>query len=615
MRPAVPSAAPSAPPASPRTGRLATDTLATQGAPPSSVRLSDLVSKVQAAQAQPQQPSSAIDDLFEKVGNGFEGGVDRFEAAVERNAHAMADGVAGVPVLAEIAQAQAWLGTEAAQILGGVAKGAGGFVGGIALMVAHPVDTVKGLYALAEHIPLLPLNPFRAAHAAYDIAFEGADVARTLDAHLNPVEVFKSDAAFGKALVKGLVEPYAQAIDQGKYAEALGRGVFEIGSLVLGSGTGASAKGAAVSKAAGVLDDTGRVLGKVAGKQRVAKLLGSEYALAGESAFKRFAAGLNEQKALEAGRAMNAERAARLAKLNGAAFFDEIKAMPVEKLKELAKLEPAVIDRFDVLLESRQRVGLRDINAALAKHGVKASGPTKQWESALGKAQKESLRQAASGAKTFTSLGDLHDLNRARVNVTRFQPEKLRAMADDVMNELKTRYPDRQFRFVLKDEGLADEVLRNPDQLYKGRINLRIHDVTGGVQGGAFELQLGPQQVTDFWEKPFRIGQGPNDFNLHDAVYKGVDAIKQPEDLARVGRAFNPAKPLAADEALAAGKAAVAGTMDAYKLQLADALAQAEAGVPLNYAGTRALRDRIATIYHALEDSPTRPPGLAGVAP
>ncbi|MNY41973.1 hypothetical protein D3C86_1768240 [compost metagenome] len=66
---------------------------------------------------------------------------------------------------------------------------------------------------------------------------------------------------------------------------------------------------------------------------------------------------------------------------------------------------------------------------------------------------------------------------------------------------------------------------------------------------------------------------------------------------------------------MAAGKAAVAETIDAYKRQLADALEQAEAGIPLNYADTQPLRDRIATIYHALEDSPTRPKGLAGMAP
>lgn len=633
LRTAAPSAAPTASLSTPQTGRLEGDTLTAKTAPQAAPSLSDLVSKVQAAKAQPAEDASAIDRLFKKVGGGFEAGVNWFETAVARDAGAVADSVKGVPLLGEIAQAQAWVSTQSAQLLGGLVKGAGSFVGGIAQMIAHPVDTVKGLYSLAEHIPLIPLNPFRAAHAAYDIAFEGADAAKTLNEHLNPVEVFKSDAEFGKALVKGLVEPYNASIDEGKYAEALGRGIFDIGSLVLTSGAGGSAKGAAVgaeaavgavsklerggaiAKAATVLDDGARVLGKVAGKERVAKLLGSEYAVAGESAFKNFTTSITQQKALEAGRMMNAERAVQIAKLNGPAFFNEIKAMPVEKLRELAKLEPTVIDKFDTLLESQQRIGLRDINAALAKHGAKASGPTKQWESALGKVQKDSIKNAAIGFDSFASLGDLNDLNRARVNVSSFRPDQLRAMADDVTNEFKTRYPDRQFRFVLKDEGLADDVLRDPERLYKGRINMQIQDVTGGAKGSAFELQLGPQQVTDFWDKPFKIGDSPNAFNIHDAVYKGVWTIDKPDDLARVGRAFNQGKSLSADEAIAAGKAALSETMAEYKAQLADVLKQAEAGVPLNYADTQPLRNRITTIYHALEDSPTRPQGLSGMAP
>lgn len=637
MRTASPSPAPvpsqTSPLKAPQTGRLSGDSLATTTTPQQAQSLTDLVSKVQSAQAKPAPEATGVDRLFKKVGDGFEAGVNWFEKAVARGSGAMADSVKGVPLLGEIARAQAWVSTQSAQILGGIVKGAGSFVGGIANMVAHPIDTVKGLYSLAEHIPLLPLNPFRAAHAAYDIAFEGADASKTLNAHLNPIEVFKSDAEFGKALVQGLVEPYKKSIDEGKVAEAVGRGIFDIGSLVLTAGAGGSAKGAtvgaeaavgavgrlerggAIAKAAATLDDGARVLGKVAGKERIATLLGSEYAVAGESAFQRFTTSLAQHKALETGRVMNAERAAQIAKLNGPAFFNEIKAMPVEKLKELAKLEPTVIDKFDTLLESQQRIGLRDINAALEKYGAKASGPTKQWDSALGKVQKDSARLAASGSDSFASLADLNDLNRARVNVPKFNPDQLRLMADDVMHELKTRYPEKQFRFVLKDEGLADDVLRDPERLYKGRINMQIQDVTGGTKGSAFELQLGPQQVTDFWDKPFRIGDSPNGFNIHDAVYKGVDTIKAPDDLARVGRAFNPGKALSPDDAVSAGKAALAETMGAYKEQLTSAMAQAEAGVPLNYAGTQGLRDRIATIYHALEDSPTRPQGLVGMAP
>lgn len=160
-------------------------------------------------------------------------------------ANSVAATVKDVPLLGSVAQGAAWLVSQQAQVGVGILKGAGTLVGGVATMIVHPVDTAKGLYALAEHIPMLPVNPLRVAHAAYDVTVEGKSARETFAKALNPFEMLKDDAEFGKALVKGIVEPYKESIDKGKYGEALGRGIFDIGSIVLTAGGGAAVSGGA----------------------------------------------------------------------------------------------------------------------------------------------------------------------------------------------------------------------------------------------------------------------------------------------------------------------------------------------------------------------------------
>ena len=169
--------------------------------------------------------------------------VDWTVDSVASGARQAAGALKDVPVLGHVAAAGAWVTSQQVELVGGILKGAGTMVGGVANMVVHPVDTVKGLYALAEHIPLLPVNPLRVAHAAYDVTVEGKDARETFGKALNPLEMLKDDAEFGKALVKGVIEPYGEAIEKGKYAEAVGRGIFDIGSIVLTAGGGAAVSG------------------------------------------------------------------------------------------------------------------------------------------------------------------------------------------------------------------------------------------------------------------------------------------------------------------------------------------------------------------------------------
>jgi hypothetical protein len=278
--------------------------------------------------------------------------VDWYEDTVSTQAKKAASVFKDVPVLGQIAAGGAWLAEQQAQLGGGILKGAGTLVGGVANMVVHPVDTVKGLYSLAEHIPLLPVNPLRVAHAAYDVTVEGKDARETFGRALNPLEMLKDDAEFGKALVKGIVEPYGESIEQGKYAEAVGRGIFDIGSIVLTAGGGAAvsggAKGAQVasvaSKAgrgaeiASVASKAGEVAGAASKAGEVANAAsrigkGAEVANAGKAAEAAQAA-----KAAEAAQAAKAAEAAQAAKAAEAAQAGKVaEASQAGKAAEVAQ--------------------------------------------------------------------------------------------------------------------------------------------------------------------------------------------------------------------------------------------------------------------------------------
>jgi hypothetical protein len=105
--------------------------------------------------------------------------------------------------------------------------------------VTHPVETASGIYAMAEHVPLmggLVPNPLKLAHAGVDVMFNGADPKSRLETVMDPGKSLQDDAKFGKALVKGFIEPYKKSWSEGKYFEVAGRATFDIGSMFIGAG-------------------------------------------------------------------------------------------------------------------------------------------------------------------------------------------------------------------------------------------------------------------------------------------------------------------------------------------------------------------------------------------
>lgn len=120
-------------------------------------------------------------------------------------------------------------------------KGALGFIGGVFKGVGNAaIDTAGGLVTFGKVVVggiVKPKKTLQWVGGGIDYAFS------------HPGKAAKAvfvDLPIG--LVKGVVNPYAEAIKQGKYGEAVGRGVFDVGLILLtaglGEGNGAAKTGA-----------------------------------------------------------------------------------------------------------------------------------------------------------------------------------------------------------------------------------------------------------------------------------------------------------------------------------------------------------------------------------
>lgn len=193
--------------------------------------------------------------------NKVDHGVNWAEAKEHDAAQWAAKKAEGVPVLGTAASLAAQGLDAQTQFTGGIVKGAGGLVGGVAHAGLHPLNTAAGLEAVTEHIPIAG-DPLKAAHGLVNVAL-GQETLEQVSARLDPVQSLKDDAQFGGNMVKGIVAPYRQAIKDGKPMEAVGRGVFDVLSTVGTGGFGAAAEGVAdgarVAKIAGEVGTGGEI--------------------------------------------------------------------------------------------------------------------------------------------------------------------------------------------------------------------------------------------------------------------------------------------------------------------------------------------------------------------
>lgn len=193
-------------------------------------------------------------------GEWLEGKIDWAQDEAAEFVHGLAGRAKGTPILGDLAAFGARGFDWGTQLTAGVLQGATSFGSGLLGMAANPVDTVRGLATMAEHVPMIPgvPNPIKLARGAYDVLVEGADVGEVADRALNPVRSIRDDAAFFGRMGRALIEPYRRSIgEDGDYAQAVGRGIFDIGSVLLGGGAGAADDVARIG--VGAADDVARV--------------------------------------------------------------------------------------------------------------------------------------------------------------------------------------------------------------------------------------------------------------------------------------------------------------------------------------------------------------------
>lgn len=188
---------------------------------------------------------------------GITNGLHAAEDWIDQGAHGLAGRVASVPAVGWLAQDLAVAATDSAQLAGGFLGGAATMVGGAASSLLHPIDTATSMFAMFEHTRGPIGIAARGAHDLIDVVRGQQTLPGMLERAINPASTQKEDEEFWNKALLALTDPYRQSIQQGRYGEVLGRGVFDVGSLLLGVGEAAEA--ARGAEAAGELSKVSQV--------------------------------------------------------------------------------------------------------------------------------------------------------------------------------------------------------------------------------------------------------------------------------------------------------------------------------------------------------------------
>ena len=205
--------------------------------------------------------ANAGSGYIQRAEHGVTRGLHAAEDWVDQGSHALAGHVADVPGLGFVARGLADQATMTTQLAGGMVGGATTMVGGIFNAALHPIDTVAGVEAMAEHTPG-PLGTMtRGAHDLIDVARGRQTVGGMIHRAVSPEATRKEDEEFWGRMGSAVIDPYRQSSSEGRYGEAVGRGVFDIGTMLLGVGeVGEAARGVGVAghvaRAADVADVT-----------------------------------------------------------------------------------------------------------------------------------------------------------------------------------------------------------------------------------------------------------------------------------------------------------------------------------------------------------------------
>lgn len=303
------------------------------------------------------------------------GQIDDLQDTAAAKVQGVADLADGIPVVEQVADLHAAAFDQATQLSAGAMEGAVGMGGALLQVAANPVDAAKGLYTMAEHVPM-PIagpNPLKAAHGIADVVAGEASLADTTAKLFDPVAQQNDDAAFWKTVGGGLADQYEKTVGaDGDYAKGVGRAIFDIGSNLIGLGeAGASAKAAEAAKLAeaGKLAEVPRAAEAAklaeAGKLAEAPAL-TEAAKLLETMLDDSAKLVETQKLLET-MLDDSAKAAKAPKVSEAAKLAEAPA-----LTEAAELVKTVLDDAAKAVEASEVV--QGVKTAVAKARAPKAG-------------------------------------------------------------------------------------------------------------------------------------------------------------------------------------------------------------------------------------------------
>lgn len=496
---------------------------------------------------------------------------DQLASDLTHGEAAMEAGTKDMPVLGQLAQ-----------FATGALSAAWGMVDGTYQSVRHPVETVKGLWTMAGHVPVV--SPMWWVHGFQD------GFGQTVE----------GDKVFWKTVAKGYIDPYAKDWKQGRYFAVAGRASVDIGTLYLGVKNAKAtldawkarrASGAVVDQVAAkhpgamedglrqaVMGDEPRVTGQVTGEGVTvydeSKIIPSKKPVSTEMA---------EVHATRRKMAANRLNGKRNVRFKGER--QDLYGRAAEQLKrdrdisrQLQLVGPDRL-RTDAMVRRKFRTVTRSVDARVDKEleqllGVKPNGAPKMPDRA---AAKLALKQQANGPGY--RLGDLDDLARGRLDMPNYDPKLVKQYF-------------RKIREYYGDQNLMVNNYMSYKPFYRGRLHVKIRDRSGMW----YELQIGPKQLSSFYDTPFQAADKLT--NLHDAVYKGVMMLDE-----------NAYKALGKGD-LEAGMQRAAGVLDKYVDSLDDVLKTAEAGADYHYAAkTAPLRKAISELVKDLPHD-ARPIGL-----
>lgn len=453
------------------------------------------------------------------------------------------------------------------------ASGAGGALGGMVdstyEMLRHPIATVKSFWAMATHIPLTPMWFARALTGGFG-------------------STLREDRTFWGTVIGDMIAPYRKDLAAHRYFAVAGRAAVDIGTLYIGVRQAQRAvqawhanREAAMVRAgqapeaglkATLVGDDQMASGQALGEGVTTHgLTGSP----GERMVSKIKARNNvvEQglPATESTREQLGAAAKRFAGDRGAIRRQAVLQLRWDKQRfmylrqvgpERLATDPMVRQRFRLLTSSVEDRMSKEIQDLL---GVYPSGTPKNYLRAASKLEK---LQADGG--NAIRLGNLEDLARGRINLPSFDVTTMRGM----LHKLEAHYG--------RDNLIIHDYMTGKP-FYRGRLHVKVRDGSGMW----YELQIGPKQLSTFYDTPFQIAG--KSVCIHDAVYKGLMRLDDTA-IKAVGRGD-----------MAAGRARLAHVLDMYVDNVNQVVSMAKKGQTYDFALSKELRGSIRSV---VEDIP-----------